>query len=131
MFSRLSFLSGNFFSNEGGVHPLGYLFKPCFQRIHRVGYVLKLWLSIFSLAFLSHVYGKFMEIISLKAPGNYFASIWINNFSICLWENPKTLMSMISGFPDVSPSPKTNYVYLWRHKDTKKTFKSAPGTFFI
>ena len=25
---------------------------------------------------------------------------------------------MISGFWNVSPSPKTNYFYLWRHQDT-------------
>ena len=53
---------------------------------------------------LGHLYCKFMEIIGLKALGNYFAAIWFNRFSICSWENTKTLISMISGFSDVSPA---------------------------
>ena len=31
---------------------------------------------------------------------------------------PQPLISMISGFLDVSPSPKTNICYLWRPQDT-------------
>ena len=31
-----------------------------------------------------------------------------------------TLISMISGFSDVSPAPKPNYVYLWRHQGTQQ-----------
>ena len=34
--------------------------------------------------FLGHFDGKFIEIISSKAPGNYSASIWSNICSICL-----------------------------------------------
>ena len=46
--------------------------------------------------FSCDVYGHFIEMIGLKAPGDYFASIWYNNnYSICLWENPKTVISMI------------------------------------
>ena len=68
--------------------------------------------------FLGHTYGKFTEIISLKAPGNYSAPFWSTRLSICSWENPKALISMLSGFLNVSPGPKTNYVYLWRRQDT-------------
>ena len=63
-------------------------------------------------------YGKFMEIISLKSPGNYSASIWINIFSICLGESLKTIISMISGFWDVSLSSKANIIYLRRPQET-------------
>ena len=34
-----------------------------------------------------------------QAPYNCFASFGINNFSIWLWENPKTSIFMISIFP--------------------------------
>ena len=47
-----------------------------------------------------------MEIIGLKAPGNYSATY---NLSLCLWESPQLLISMISGFLDVSPSPKNQH----------------------
>ena len=53
-----------------------------------------------------------MEIIGLEGPGNDSASIWSYNFSICLQENLKLIISMISGFLDVSLSPTTNYFYL-------------------
>ena len=32
---------------------------------------------------------------------------------------PTSVISMISGLADVSLSPKTIYVYLWRHQDTQ------------
>ena len=54
--------------------------------------------------FAINLYGKFMEIIGLKALGNLFASICTYNFPICLWENPNTLISMNSGFSNVSPT---------------------------
>ena len=38
----------------------------------------------------------------------------------------KTLISMIPGFGDVSPSPKTNYIYVSRHQDTQTTIKKKP-----
>ena len=37
--------------------------------------------------FVGHFCGKFMQMIGLKAPGNYSASIWFNNFSTCSTEN--------------------------------------------
>ena len=48
---------------------------------------------------LSNLYSKFMEIISLRTPGNYSASFRSNIFSI-LWGRPKPDMSMISGCLD-------------------------------
>ena len=50
-----------------------------------------------------------MEKIGLKAPGNYVGWFWFNNFLICLFENPKTFISMISGFGDVCPALRTNF----------------------
>ena len=38
---------------------------------------------------------------------------------------------MITGFLEVSPTPKTNYFYLWRHQDTEKKIKEIPGAFQI
>ena len=32
---------------------------------------------------LGHSYGKDVQTIGLKAPGNYSASIWYNDFSLC------------------------------------------------
>ena len=59
---------------------------------------------------LSRFYGKSTEIISLRAPGNYSAPFWSNRCFICLLENPKTIISMISGLLNVSSAPKTIYV---------------------
>ena len=77
-----------------------------------------------------HFYCHFVEIIDSKAPGNYFASIWTYNFLICLWEGLKLLISMTSTFLDVSPAPKSNIIYLWRHQDTTKKIKNNPGIIF-
>ena len=74
------------------------------------------WRDCFDL--LSNVYGKSMEIICLKALGNYYGPFWSYNFSICLWDNLKLLISMISGVLNVSPAPNTNYFYLLTHQDT-------------
>ena len=56
---------------------------------------------------LGHVWGKCLEITDSKAPGNCSDPFWTYH-----------LIFMTSGFSDVSSSPKTNYVYLWRHHDT-------------
>ena len=37
---------------------------------------------------------------------------------------PETLISMISGFWDVSLSPKTNMIHLWKHQDTLKSLRN-------
>ena len=76
-----------------------------------------------------HFYNKFMEIISLKAPGNYSGSIWTDNFSFCLWQNLKIIISMVSRLSNASPSPKTNIIYLWRHQDTWTDQETNPQTF--
>ena len=54
------------------------------------------------LRFWGRFYGKIMEKICLKAPQYYSASIWICNFSICLWKRPKTHYFMMSGFSNVA-----------------------------
>ena len=45
--------------------------------------------------FRGHVYGRCYHPSSRKAPGNYSASIWSNNFSFLLLERPKTQHFMI------------------------------------
>ena len=66
-----------------------------------------------------YFYGKLIQIIGLKAPGNYSHQFRSDNFSILLCEGPITLIFMISGFLDVSRPPlKANIIYLWRHQDT-------------
>ena len=60
---------------------------------------------------LSHSYGKFMKIIGLKAPGNYSASIWIYNFPICLWENPKNDHVFDFGTFGRVPEPQNHLFY--------------------
>ena len=63
-------------------------------------------------AFPDHVWAiSFVEKIGLRAPGNYSGPFLSYNFSICLCENPKILISMSSGFGDMSPAPQTNYFY--------------------
>ena len=50
---------------------------------------------------LDNLYSNFMEIIGLKALGNYSASFWSHTFSNLLCERPKPNTSMISGFSDL------------------------------
>ena len=76
---------------------------------------------------MGNFHGQMMEIICFKAPGNYSAPFWSNRFSICQWENTKSFISMFSGLSNLSPSPKTNSIYLWRHQDIfKKPIKKKP-----
>ena len=52
----------------------------------------------------------------------------------CLWESLKLIISMISGLLNVSPSPRTNCVYLLRHQDTLKksrTFSYMFGEYYL
>ena len=56
----------------------------------------KYWITTSHL--LGHFCGELMEEIWPKASYNYSASFWANNFSICLYEKPKPLIFMISGF---------------------------------
>ena len=48
--------------------------------------------------FLGYLYGKCVQIIGLKAPGNYCEQIWFNEILILLCEGPKPPNAMISGF---------------------------------
>ena len=75
---------------------------------------------------LGHLYGKYVEMIGLKAAGNYSATIWYFKISICLWEKVKLLTSMILGFLNPPPGPKTKYFILGDTR-TPKTIKKIPG----
>ena len=50
------------------------------------------------LLFPGYFYGKYVEIISLKAPGNYLDRFWSNKIAVLLLERPTPNMFMISGF---------------------------------
>ena len=43
--------------------------------------------------------------------------------------DPKPLMFMISGFPDVSLSPKTNIIYFLRHQGTSNDSRKIQNQF--
>ena len=70
--------------------------------------------------FVWYIYGK----DRLKSAGAPFG---FNNLLICLWENPKTLISMISGFLDLYLAPKTNFLSLETPVYLKQ-IKKNPGT---
>ena len=72
--------------------------------------------------------GNFMERIGLKAPYNS-ASFWSYSSSICLWERPSLLISMISGFLNVSLSPKAIHFYLWRPHDSSRNLRTIQDHF--
>ena len=59
-------------------------------------------------------YGKNM----LKSSVIFTGSFGIHNVSICLWENPETLVSMISGFGTFLQAPKPIMFHLWKHTET-------------
>ena len=61
------------------------------------------------LPLLGHVYGKIMEMAQ-KLRRIILFQFALKSCRCNCGENRKTLMSMISGFPDVSPSPKTNII---------------------
>ena len=111
-------------TNPKYVHPTGSSFQPGYSSSSTKRFSFMTHRKIIRNIFekcrpcLGNLYGDFMEKICLKAPGNYSAPIWSYKCSICLWEKPETLMSMISGFSNVSPGAKTNYFHLWRHQDT-------------
>ena len=78
--------------------------------------------------FWGHLHGHFMEKIGFKAPGNYSGPFGSYTFSIFLWESLKLLISMISDFLGVSPSPKTNYFIFG---DTRTLLKNQEKTWAI
>ena len=90
----------------------------------------------FAIAFqriLCYILVHFLRIhgkMCLKAPLYYSAPFRSYNFSICLWENPKTLIVIISELWDVSLAPQTNYCYLWRHQDTSKNQRQTQTHFW-
>ena len=52
----------------------------------------------FVFIFCFFFYGKYVEVIGLKAPGNDSVSFWSDKILVLLCEGPKPNMSMISGF---------------------------------
>ena len=47
------------------------------------------------------------------------------NFSICLCERPKLLISMISGILDVSLAPQTIYFHRWRDQNPQNNSRKT------
>ena len=65
------------------------------------------------LSCLSHVHGKFMEMISLKSSGElFFLDSVFHLFDLRMGETKRKTISIISDFLDRSPSPNTNYLIL-------------------
>ena len=52
-------------------------------------------------SFFGYLYGKYVYIMGLKAPGNYLDQCWSNKILLVLCGRPKHNISMMSGF--VSP----------------------------
>ena len=68
-----------------------------------------------------------------KSSENYSASISIDKIPNLSLENPKLIMSMISGFLNLSPSPKTNYLSLGTPihlREIKKKPEDFPKYYF-
>ena len=55
---------------------------------------------------------------------------WLITFRFGDGRDRKPLMVMISGFSDVSPSPKTNIICLWRPQDTLTNPRESPNHFW-
>ena len=81
---------------------------------------LKHWRCAFLGFFFAFFDGKIMGIIGLKAPGNCSGPFWTYNLSICLWENPKTLIynpkTLVYDFGIFGRVPDAQN--LWRPQDT-------------
>ena len=99
---------------------MGYLWKT--RKIHMLDMFCDL---------LGHAYCKFIEKICLRARKYYYASIWTYNFSIWHMETLNPLISMISGFSEVSLCPKTNIIHLWRRQETSQSFRKKRNQFTI
>ena len=70
---------------------------------------------------------KFMENIWPTTPYNYSASFCTSSFSIAYGRNRKPLSFMISGFSNVSMTPQTNMICLWRDQDTSNNSRNNPN----
>ena len=80
---------------------------------------------------LNHSCNAFMEITCSKAPQNYSVSIWYFNFSICLWERQHPLISMISGFLNVSLAPNNQLCLSLEIPGDLKESKKHPQLFYL
>ena len=86
-----------------------------------------------SLGNYCHSWVMFMVIL-WKRYGQKLRRILLLHFGSVIFQchygrDRKPFMFMISGFLDVSMSPKTNYVYLWRHQETSNNSR-VPDTLF-
>ena len=70
-----------------------------------------------------------MGIIGLEAPGNQSDPFLSYNFSICLWENPETLISMNLGLLNVSRTPNPTQFIFGDTKIPKETRETPSGIF--
>ena len=64
-------------------------------------------------AIVGPFYGEIMETIGLKTPGIYSAQFWSNNFSICLWKNPKTSFRWFRDFRTRVRASKPTICIFW------------------
>ena len=65
-------------------------------------------------AFAGHFMAKICKgVLKLKAPSDYSASLNLYIFDFIIGKPSNASFVMISGFLDVSRSPKTNINYLW------------------
>ena len=76
-------------------------------------------------SFLATSNGKYVLMIGLKAPENYSASFRYNKISTCLWQGPKTFISMISGSFDVSRPPEP-IIFMLGDTRTPKQSRKIP-----
>ena len=89
--------------------------------------------SIFSFCWFCHFWVILMVNI-IKRIARKLRIIILLHFGLvtcrfAYWRDRKPLISMISGFFDVSMTPKTNDFYLWRHQDTLKNPRKYTKTF--
>ena len=71
------------------------------------------------LELLGNVYSKYYKRLA-KIRRTILLHFGLVTFRFADTRALKPIISMISGFSDVSLSPKTNYFYLWRPQDTSK-----------
>ena len=64
---------------------------------------------------------KYVEIIGLKAPGNYSDQLWFNEILVLLCEGPKRNISMISGFG----IPGAAYLWILKYPITSQLLQST------
>ena len=82
-----------------------------------------------SFAMVGSFYGKNYRKIGLKAPRKYSGPFRAYNFSICLWERPKPIISMTSGSLNVSLIPKPTNSISWDPRRPQLIQDKSPHRF--